>query len=863
MIRPTLRTPRTGRLIAASALMITTAMVHPALAQQTVLLVGGGGGGAGAGTLFTAGAGGGGAITGGGGGNHSNFGAGTPATKNETPVGGGSGGIGGGSGGWRGIQPNTVKPPYHPGTPGDGLSGAASDAANGYSLANTGSGGCSGNNTACPSNNLGAGGVGGANGGGAGGDGYEISSSSPSSSSTSYASGGGGGAGSAGVISPNYSSASNGINGGNGGDAVDTVNDSETYSIIAVGGGGGGGSSARTASDVGAIGGNGGNGGNGILVINGAMAATNYITLGGQGGGAGIMYSAFYPPTQQPYNPANGGTGGNGGNGTITLNGTLTASNITLGNSAGASTPSANGGNGGNGALNIMNNGRLILTGSNATVQTGQQAFASSGLICGTGAVNLSGAAHIEVDTGNTATISAQVDDLGSGPAGILTKDGGGALILQTAGSYTGGTTINGGVLQMGTSSSPLSNYNEAANGPLTVLVTPSGAANSAANTATPGDGSIQVMGKATLGGPVVLNMAQPAAGQTYSIGTTYNIITTTNGVTGTFSNVSLTGPYAAFLQADPDYSAPNSVSMKLAPSPNMYRSGYFYASNAYAQNSALFDVLAAPSTSDSGYWLHGLGGFGHMVDANYNYKGAVIGHGMALGQHLTVGGGVSNIYTHTEGLNGSYVNGTNVGGLLYAAYTLPKWRVDSSITAGHLGDKSTRNMPGIGSGTFSNSGYYTGVAMQARYNWVNQTHWFAAPDAGISYLHTYMGHGQESGVGGLDMRYAEARSNLAQTSFGLTGGYKTTMRPGILSAWTRLGGIGTLGNPHIRIGETVGGQSAGVTGEAAPAAAFTPSVGLELSGYTLPWKLAAGWSGQFTKRAEAQNFTLKGSFKF
>ena len=154
-------------------------------------------------------------------------------------------------------------------------------------------------------------------------------------------------------------------------------------------------------------------------------------------------------------------------------------------------------------------------------------------------------------------------------------------------------------------------------------------------------------------------------------------------------------------------------------------------------------------------------------------------------------------------------------------------------------------------------------MSLQAQYDWVNRTHWFATPDAGLSYLHSYMGHGQESGAGSFNLRYGEASSNLAQTSFGLTSGYKTVTHHGIFMAWTRLGGIGTLGNPHIRVSETVGGQSSGVTGEAAPAGAFTPSVGLELSGRTSPWQLAAGWSGQFTKRAEAQNFTLKGSYKF
>lgn len=877
MTQSTSKTMRTGRLAAISALMITTAIIHPALAQQTVLLVGGGGGGGGAGGISFGGGGGGATdiqqvypvpgkggtalIPTGGGQAGFNVGYSYWLSSGQFAISAGWGGIGAGEGGARNNG-------------GPGANGAGWDAYLGYTLANPGFGGQQGT--------VGTGGIAG-KGGGNGGEGF-AGSTFPGGGTASPGGSGGGGAGSSGVLTPNASSSGSGPNGGNGDNAVYTVDDSENYAIISLGGGGGGGG-GNTSNNGPAVlgygpngqpiyGGNGGNGGNGTLIINGVMTSSSSVILGGQGG-QGSLFGKTITGTLviTPSNGSNGGNGGNGGNGTITLNGVLKANRIVIGNAGGNTCTSTNappsatstvGGAGGNGSLNIMNGGQLVLTGATSLVQTGPQAYANSGVTSGTGAVNLSGAAAIEVDTGNTGTITAPIDNLAGAPAGILTKNGGGTVVITNPGSYTGGTTINGGVLQVGTTSSPVSNYNPSSNGPLAVLLAPSGAAGSSATTTvTPGNGSLQVVGSAQLSGPLTLGLLTPTAGQHYSIGTTYRVVTATDGIKGTFSNINLTGPYAAYLQASPDYNTPDSISVRLDPTADLYRSGSFYASNAYAQNSSLFAVLAAPSTSGTGYWMHGLGGFGHIVDANYNYKGFVVGHGVALGPHLIVGGGASNIYTHTQGLNGSSVDGTNVGGLLYAIYTLPKWTLSSSVMAGHLEDKSTRNMPGFGRAKFNTDGYYTGTALQAQYNWVEQTHWFATPDAGLSYLHTYMGHGHESGLGAFDMEYGANHSNLVQTSFGLTGGYKTLTRHGILTAWTRLGGIGTLGNPHIRIQETIGGDSGGVTSEAASAAALTPSFGLELGGRTLPWKLAAGWNGQFTKRAAAQNFTLKGSFKF
>ena len=66
-------------------------------------------------------------------------------------------------------------------------------------------------------------------------------------------------------------------------------------------------------------------------------------------------------------------------------------------------------------------------------------------LIDAENAITLSGAATIDVSSGGPGTLSGII----SGPSGALTKSGGDTLILSGANTYGGGTTINGGILEL------------------------------------------------------------------------------------------------------------------------------------------------------------------------------------------------------------------------------------------------------------------------------------------------------------------------------------------------------------------------------------------------------------------------------
>ncbi|TCK30362.1 autotransporter-associated beta strand protein [Ancylobacter aquaticus] len=286
---------------------------------------------------------------------------------------------------------------------------------------------------------------------------------------TSGGNGGGGGGGGAGtgaglfvgaaanVTLSNVILTNNSAVGGNGG--VGVIDGRDTTSQ----GGGGGGSGpnagngqSSTGGSVGQggpIGGGDGNGGNGQWGAggggSGSQAKGGNGGFGGGGGGsldANIGTGGFLggnggagrPPTSG-YSWFNGGGGGGAGmggaifvqdGGTLSVTGTLTLSDNTVGGGTGGSSRAGAGGISG-------------AAGANGGA-------AGAGLfLAGNGTLGLSSAA------GETQTISdAITDQTGLGGTGAnagswgLVKTGAGTLTLTGANSYTGGTTVSGGVLR-------------------------------------------------------------------------------------------------------------------------------------------------------------------------------------------------------------------------------------------------------------------------------------------------------------------------------------------------------------------------------------------------------------------------------
>jgi len=130
----------------------------------------------------------------------------------------------------------------------------------------------------------------------------------------------------------------------------------------------------------------------------------------------------------------------------------------------------------GAGTLTQAGGGTLILTGTNTysggtTINAGLINFAAANNL-GTGTITLNGGG-LQWATGNTTDISSRLAPLGAGGATIdtngnavrfatgltgsggLTKNGGGALFLLANNTYTGGTTVNGGILHIGAEGGP------------------------------------------------------------------------------------------------------------------------------------------------------------------------------------------------------------------------------------------------------------------------------------------------------------------------------------------------------------------------------------------------------------------------
>jgi autotransporter-associated beta strand protein len=275
--------------------------------------------------------------------------------------------------------------------------------------------------------------------------------------------GGGGGAGLGGallilaganVTATNITFQNNRAQGGNGGRLV-------------MGNGGGGGyrtdGQAGTFLGVGGHGGlpGGGDGGNseGILFSSGPSAQPG--GFGGGGGGQG---------NKRDLPGAKGGFGGGGGSSTRTTSGG--GKSVFAGGNGGGGNGTTGGGGGAGlgGAIFVEEGGSLTLAGavsvSGNTAAGGAggnggghisgdagQGFGSGLFLQGNGSFALAPGAEQMQTIGDV--IADQTGIVGSGGSWQLVKNGAGTTILTGANAYSGGTVINGGVLQGGAASVP------------------------------------------------------------------------------------------------------------------------------------------------------------------------------------------------------------------------------------------------------------------------------------------------------------------------------------------------------------------------------------------------------------------------
>jgi hypothetical protein len=513
-----------------------------------------------------------------------------------------------------------------------------------------------------------------------------------------------------------------------------------------------------------------------------------------------------------------------------------------------------------------LGNQQLTLTNGNGSFMG---TFSGTGnlLIQGTGIQVFDGANTSFKGTTEIASGTLEVGDIDT-PGAVL----GGGVTVDAAGTLRGhgtigGNVVNNGVVFPGGSGTGIltvnDNFTQTSTGTLNIEITPS---------TVPGTGfdQLQVGGTASLAGTLAVQVDNG------TVGSQYDILHAAGGVSGSFGAATINNPaLAAFITPVVSISA-DDVTLELTPTPDgpnpsndlAFSTGRIYAASNFAQNGALLNALNAPlggtgtagTDTDQGYWLNGLGAFGQANGFDFNEEGFVIGKGFAVSPNLTLGGGISNVYTVTSG-GASSVNGTSVGAEVYGLYTAGQATISASVMAGHLGTNISRGLPTLGeTAKATSTGAYEAAALHLQYNLLSGSRFFVAPYVSVSYLHTGLGGATETGAGILDLHYDAMSTSLAELGAGVSGGFSMPVKYGTLTAWAGLGGTGTLGNPHVRDTEGLGSFSAGETALAAPVGAFTPAVGVELTGRG-PWRLAAAWGGQFGSATSAENFSLEARY--
>jgi len=218
-----------------------------------------------------------------------------------------------------------------------------------------------------------------------------------------------------------------------------------TYEYVGIGGGGGGGDGGNLGT--GTVGIDGGAGGAGELTLSGtALTVTNTLLIGGAGGGGGSGGAPFL----------RGGNGGTGGTGTLTATGGATITVGTqlylggLGGTGGNCGCAGNGGAGGTGVLNLGDGSTLNLAGAAFTINGGGtlnigNATANgttSGVVTGlAGSINNAGRINFN-QSDATYTFATAISGTGT-----VVQNGSGITFLTGANAYSGGTTVNAGLI--------------------------------------------------------------------------------------------------------------------------------------------------------------------------------------------------------------------------------------------------------------------------------------------------------------------------------------------------------------------------------------------------------------------------------
>ncbi|MBU2839139.1 autotransporter domain-containing protein, partial [Acidithiobacillus thiooxidans] len=540
--------------------------------------------------------------------------------------------------------------------------------------------------------------------------------------------------------------------------------------------------------------------------------------------------------------------GNNVGSGAVTLNGGTLASNASASSIALTND------------MTIGSDGATLIGTSQTSLDpTTSNALTLTGDMSGSGALQTAGTL-IDNGTGGTTggtTVTGGLLEVGDSShstaslSGPVTVDSG--AFLRGHGTIIGNTTNNGTVFPGGTIGilTVNGNYVQNPGSTLRIEVTP--------NDQTPGVGydQLNVTGKAALAG----NLAVQVDPGSYTVGEQYNIVHAGQGVSGAFSNVAYAPLFASYITPTVTYGA-QGVYLNLTANPIAFNSGKAVPDNAYIVNQGLLGAMTRVFSAHKGVWAQGIGGFGRANGAHVANYGGVMGDGAAITSHLTLGAAFSGLGSETS-TSYQQVDGRSFGFYGYGIYTQGHLRVSGALGTGYLSlneQRELRPTPAIANG--SSSGWFFATGAQARYLIPLSNTAFLMPYGEMSYLHTGTNAFTEQGAGNLDIAYAGQSTDLGIFTGGLRAG--TNLRAGHLTwtPWVEVGGTGYAGNRRMNTIESIGTNINLVSSRVAPADGLDTGAGVTLKGHG-PWTAKVAYVGQFAGDTHFNTFDLTASYRW
>jgi outer membrane autotransporter protein len=396
-------------------------------------------------------------------------------------------------------------------------------------------------------------------------------------------------------------------------------------------------------------------------------------------------------------------------------------------------------------------NGFAVFAGTAGTVTlgdnihfTGMQFLTNGYLIQAPGSQSLLAAPNTTIlaDVGITATISAPIAN-DSGPA-KLTKSGAGTLILAGNNTYTGGTTINGGTLQLGNGGTSGSLVGNIADNASLVFnrsdaVTYGGIVSGSGSLAQSGTGVLTLLGTNTYTGGTFLNAGTIAVAFDDALGDPNGGLTV--------EREEPIPPQILLPFLDPTVETLTSMFEILFSGANTQRFNLTDRMTQIQRGSTGFVSAVPPApapiptgkeigkkevvpaafvpgpTNRWGVWVNGWGDWVNVNDDNgakgYDFTtgGVSVGVDYRITDYLAIG--IFGTYAHTwTSLNPGDVDVNTGRGGLYATYWNQGFYINGGVYAGHNSYDTSRGELTNTSANGSTSGYEVSTFVDVGYQW-------------------------------------------------------------------------------------------------------------------------------------------------